>query len=165
MSKLISLDTSTTCTGMAVCVDDKLVKVEKLITPDCIDGWTKRLDWMGKTIIERVYAEKPNVIAVEAMVVGNTNTTRMLSEVVGIARSAAIMVNADFFEYNPSVWRKACLDEGEISPESLAGKKFIRDDWKNWSLERVNLRYVKTVTNDVADAVLIGVAHINSSHR
>lgn len=158
--KIISFDTSTTNTGMAVFEDDKLVKAESLITPKSITKWSDRLNWMGKAILERVLFEKPEEIVCEAMVVKNTETTKMLAEAVGMARSAAAMVNAKFYEMRPSEWRKACLDEEEPSPEKLAGIRFMRDDWKAWSVDRVCRRYLKTENDNVSDAVLIGIAHL-----
>ena len=89
-------------------------------------------------------------------------TIRMLSELIGCVRGLCLSVGAEFWTYRPSEWRRLCLDEGEESPESLAGYRFHRDDWKAWSMDRVKDRYSADISNDNAsDAVLIGIAHIN----
>lgn len=158
MTKLMSFDPSTTHTGIAVFENGVLKKTRELVTPPNIKD---RLSWMGHAIFECIQAEKPNEIACESMVVGvNPNTQKMLSEVVGVVIGSAICVEADFKEYAPTQWRKMCLDEGEPWPEALAGERFLREDWKKWSIERVCSRYLNTNNDNISDAILIGIAHL-----
>lgn len=161
-TKLVSFDTSTTHTGMAVFEDGKLIRVEELIAPPCLTDWHDRVNYMGQLIMERVKAEKPDEIAVESMVVRTDPLVfKMLTQMVGIVKSAAVEVDAEFYAYTPPQWRKYCRPECEITPGKLVGHQYRREEWKKWSLERVNRLYCKTDSDDVADAVLVGVAHLN----
>ena len=84
--KLVSLDSSTTCTGVSVFVngvykDSYIIKSDKKLKGD------EKLDQMIGLIFSTIKKEKPDVVVYESvMPVRNPQTTRMLQELTGSIR-------------------------------------------------------------------------------
>ncbi len=156
-TSMISLDTSSTSTGYALFVDGSLVDHGTFKTPKKLEG-EKKIEWMCSSIISYLKANTPDIVIVEKTAVDrNIKTLRILSEIVGCVRGASYTIQSEFWEYAPSEWRKLCTEPFESS--NVPANK--RDDWKRWSKERVKSLFALEVNDDCADAILLGLAHIN----
>lgn len=151
--RLLSLDTSTKSTGVAVFENGMLVNSYTL------DGALSanhedRLRVMIQNILWCIDAEYPNIIVVEqSIMTRNTDTFRQLSMIVGAVIASALEYSSDYYMYTPSAWRALISDEK---------KPRKREELKTWSKNKVKELYGKECkTDDEADAILIGRAYIN----
>lgn len=151
--RLLSLDTSTKSTGVAVFENGMLVNSYTL------DGALSanhedRLRVMIQNILWCIDAEYPNIIVVEqSIMTRNADTFRQLSMIVGAVIASALEYSSDYYMYTPSAWRALISDEK---------KPRKREELKTWSKNKVKELYGKECkTDDEADAILIGRAYIN----
>ena len=154
--KLVSLDSSTTCTGVSVFVngvykDSYIIKSDKKLKGD------EKLDQMIGLIFSTIKKEKPDVVVYESvMPVRNPQTTRMLQELTGSIRGYCVDHNISHYSIKPSEWRGLNVKRFHRSPN---GRK--REDLKQWSLDLVNNELgVHTESNDQSDSILIGIGYI-----
>ena len=155
-TKLISLDASTSATGVAVFVDGKYKESYVIETNKKIKG-DEKLEQMIDLIHSLIEGEKPDIVIAENIVsVRNANTTRMLQELIGAIRGHCVYRHIVYRTLRPTEWRSQIV---KISGQKPEGRK--REDQKVWSLDVVNNKFnIKTESDDEADAVCIGRAYI-----
>ncbi len=155
--KLLSMDTSSTSTGIAVFINSKYQKWSLLETDKKLKGDDK-LNQMISLIYKYINEERPGIICLElTAVTRNPRVQRMLTELIGAIRGKCIDSSIFYYDFRPSEWRKTIMENTGIKPKSRK-----RDDLKQWSLDVVNNIFnIKTDSDDVSDAILIGEHYIN----
>ena len=114
-TRLISLDTSTKCSGVATFDNCKLVDYQ-LFDFHKEKDVEKRIDMMGKELLSYLKKQKPDIIWIEHPQGQGSNVSMVgkLCEVLGIVRAYAIEKKVDYHEIMPSEWRKyAKFDQGK----------------------------------------------------
>lgn len=152
ITKLLSLDTSTTCTGYAVYLQGHYVS-SGLIKENEKNA-DERLNHMIVDIYRLIADVKPHVIVLENEVIGGSRVTVMLSKLVGAIRGWAVGHGLSYYELDPSQWRSLI---GVQSP----GIK--REEYKKIVQKYVieNIVDKDFEKDDESDAVAIGQAYIN----
>ena len=153
--KLISMDTSSTSTGVAIFVDGILSR-HFLIELKNIKNTDERIKEMIKQIYKIIEDEKPDIMVTELTVVTrNAQAQRNLTMILGAIYGKCIEKNIWYHSMRPTEWRS--LVKTDKKP---VGRK--RDDYKNWSLDVVNSTYELNIeSDDVSDAILIGQSYCN----
>lgn len=152
ITKLLALDTSTTCTGYAVYLQG--VYVSSGLIKESDKDANARLDKMIVAIYRTIKDVEPDVIVLENEVIGGSRVTVMLSKLVGAIRGWAVGHGISYYELDPAQWRSLI---GVQAP----GIK--REKYKEIVQEYV----VKNIVNkefekdDESDAIAIGQAYIN----
>ena len=150
--KMLSLDTSSSCTGYAL-YEAGILSESGSINAEGIDRESK-LDSMCREIYRLLDAMDPGTVVIEMTVVErNAMTQRVLSEIVGAVRGWAIRHEAEFVEYRPNIWRKLITGDDPIPKGRTACKE--------WSKDTVHKMYGNSFGDDECDAILIGQARIN----
>ena len=147
--KLLSLDTSTSSTGWAVYVNGEYQE-SGCIKPD---GDNKLISMVCK-LFSLIGMKNPDIIVAEEMVVTrNAKTARNLTMVLGALLGKCLDNHIDWQTLRPTEWRKL-IDSGK--------KPRKREELKEWSKQKVkDLFDIDNVSDDVSDAILIGMAYIN----
>ena len=154
MVRLVSLDTSSTKTGWAL-YENGILKESGLIDLTKSKDTELRLLNMCIEIKNLLALTLPQIVVCEMVVISNnTSTQRMLSEIVGAVRGYSLFLGAEFYEYRPTIWRKLIADKNEKIP-------IKRADCKTWAVNKVEKIYNKKCSDDEAESILIGLAHIN----
>lgn len=150
----LSLDTSSSCTGWAFFSNGKN-KQYGLIDRAKIKDSHERLKQMVKDIYMLINYYSPDCIVIETpVVVRNPAAQRLLTTIYGAVYGKCVFDDIDFADLRPSEWRKL-IDSGK--------KPRDRDGLKQWALDKANELFdVDCATDDIADALLIGQAYINS---
>ena len=153
--KLISMDTSSNSTGVAVFIDGVLSR-HFLIDLKSIKNTDERLAEMIKQIYEVIDDEKPDIIVTELTVVTrNAQAQRNLTMILGAIYGKCLEKDIWYHSFRPSEWRS--LIDTDKKPK---GRK--REDYKEWSMELVRDFYkLECVSDDISDAILIGRAYVN----
>ena len=157
MTKLLALDTSTTCTGYSVYENGELTDY------GCLDFDSSiPMDIRLEKIMNEIYAliDKLNPqIVVAEMTFANTasknnvETQKNLTLLLGAVWGKCVLTGAYFHYFRASEWRKL-VDSGK--------KPRKREELKKWSIDKVNSILKTEINNDnISDAVLIGMAYIN----
>ena len=156
ITKLLALDTSTTCTGYAVYLQGAYVS-SGLIKEKDKDANT-RLDHMIADIYRTIKEVEPDIIVLENEVIGGSRVTVMLSKLVGAIRGWAVGHGISYYELDPAQWRSLI---GVQAP----GIK--REEYKAIVQKYVieNIVDKKFEKDDESDAVAIGQAYINMFHN
>ena len=159
--KMISLDTSTSCTGVCIWSNGKYISSNIIETDKKIKG-DEKLNQMIDLIYSLLKNEHPNIIVIEQVAVTrNAVSTRMLQELTGSIRGFCIEHNIDYISLRPGEWRKAVVDKYHQKP---LGRK--REDQKVWSLDIVNNKMdIRTESDDEADAICIGQGYIEMAKK
>lgn len=153
--KLISMDTSSNSTGVAIFVDGVLSR-HFLIDLKDIKNTDKRIAAMIKEIYSLFEKEKPDIVVTELTVVTrNAQAQRNLTMILGAIYGKCLENNIWYHSFRPTEWRS--LVDTDKKP---SGRK--RDDYKEWGMEVVNDLYgIHCLTDDVSDAILIGRGYVN----
>ena len=153
--KLISMDTSSNSTGVAIFVDGVLSR-HFLIELKSIKNTDERISEMIKQIYKVIDDENPDIIVTELTVVTrNAQAQRNLTMILGAIYGKCLEKNIWYHSYRPTEWRS--LIDTDKKPN---GRK--RDDYKEWSMELVRDFYkLERVSDDISDAILIGRAYVN----
>lgn len=152
MTKLISLDTSTSCTGWCVFINGTYSKSGVIDKKKIKDG-KLRLKEMCSAILSFIAKEKPDIIVIENTVVTrNAEAQRMLTMILGVVYGYCITYDIDYYLLRPTEWRSL------ISKEKKGRK---RDELKLWSINKVKDLYGIDISDDESDAILIGTALLN----
>lgn len=153
--KLISMDTSSNSTGVAIFTDGTFSR-HFLIDLKKIKNTDDRIKEMVKQIYEIIDNENPDIIVTEMTVVTrNAQAQRNLTMILGAIYGKCIDKNIWYHSYRPTEWRS--LIDTTKKPN---GRK--REDYKKWSLDVVEEMYgVQCPTDDLSDAILLGQAYIN----
>jgi len=147
---LMGIDSSTKATGISVYTNGELTDI-KLIRAESDDSEDRI-----KNMIEQVYGSiryyNPDIIAIETPTVcRNQQTQRQLTMVFGAIYGFCVDNNIFFKAYRPSEWRKYWKDD--VMPRKRA-------ELKEWAIRKVKNKYDMEVSDDVAEAILIGGAYI-----
>ena len=153
--KLISMDTSSNMTGVAIFIDGVLSR-HFLIDRKNIKNTDERIAAMIADIYKLLDEEKPDIVVTELTVVTrNAQAQRNLTMILGAIYGKCIEKNIWYHSFRPTEWR--FLVDTNKKP---SGRK--RDDYKEWSMEVVNDLYgIHCLTDDVSDAILIGRGYVN----
>ena len=153
--KLISMDTSSTSTGVAIFIDGVLSR-HFLIDTKNIKDTEKRIEEMISRLYKVIDSEKPDIIVTELTVVTrNAQAQRNLTMILGAIYGKCVENNIWYHSFRPSEWRS--LVNTDKKPN---GRK--RESYKNWSLDVVNSTYNLNIeSDDVSDAILIGQSYCN----
>lgn len=155
--KLVSLDTSTTATGVAVW-ENGILKDYRVIKRKKETDIRPHIA-MSKEILSFLEKIKPDIIAIELTCVPHgTGTQRVLDRILGNIELWAYTHKCFYYEIRPSVWRSLVKDKGEAIPKG-------RNNKKEWSVDTVCKRYgikPETIDDNIADAILIGEAYIRT---
>ena len=153
--KLISMDTSSNSTGVAIFVDGVLSR-HFLIDLKKIKNTDERIQEMIKQIYKIIDGEKPDIVVTELTVVTrNAQAQRNLTMILGAIYGKCIENNIWYHSYRPTEWRS--LVDTDKKPK---GRK--REDYKEWSIELVRDFYkLDCYSDDICDAILIGRAYVN----
>ena len=153
--KLISMDTSSNSTGVAIFIDGVLSR-HFLIDLKNIKNTDKRIAEMVKEIYSLFEKENPDIVVTELTVVTrNAQAQRNLTMILGAIYGKCIEKNIWYHSFRPTEWRS--LIDTDRKP---SGRK--REDYKEWSMEVVKeLHGIHCLTDDVSDAILIGRAYVN----
>ena len=151
--RFISIDSSTNKTGVAYFLDGKLAEYLLLDKSDLKSNPENRFAEMANAIVNVLHRIKPHVVWIEdTWNAQNIQTTKTLSEMIGIVHGYCLANNIEFHKILPSEWRKYCgISQGKKSRKEL----------KEASIEYVRLKYNVTVGDDVADAIALGDGVLN----
>lgn len=151
--KMISLDTSTSESGVAIWENAELSTREALIKPKKENAGA---DWMIFQIINLLNNETPDIVIVEEESISrNMKTTRQLVMIIGAVKGWCIANNVFFDIYPPNIWRKLVAYEEEKIPTK-------REIAKAWAVSKVKDLYNINENNDnICEAILLGQAYIN----
>ena len=152
--KLISMDTSSNSTGVAIFVDGTLSH-HFLIDLKKIKNTEERMSEMVKQIYKIIADEEPDIIVTEMTVVTrNAQAQRNLTMILGAIYGKCIDNNIWYHSFRPTEWRS--LIDTDKKPK---GRK--REDYKEWSINVVKEKYNIEEKDDVCDAILLGRAYVN----
>ena len=147
-TRLVSLDTSTTCSGLALYVGDELVSWAKL-TPSRKLNIEDRMYTMADMIQSKLDEWLPDVVYIETPQGhgANVKLARELGMMLGVVLGWCAVHGVEFNEIAPSQWRAwAGWKQGKLT----------RPELKAMSIAEVQKRYGMEVGDDVADAINIG---------
>lgn len=155
--KMISLDTSTSESGIAIWENAKLSTRKALIKPKKENAGA---DWMMSQLFNLLNNETPDiVIAEEESISRNMNTTRQLVMIIGALKGWCMANNIFFDTYPPNIWRKLVAYEDEKIPTK-------REIAKAWAVSKVkNLYNINEDNDNICEAILIGQAYINLTQK
>lgn len=146
----MGIDSSTKNTGVSVYTNGILKRFE-LLTEDNNDS-QKRLENMIRRIYETISKYKPDIIAIETPTVcRNPQTQRQLTMIFGAIYGLSVDRDIFFKAYRPSEWRKYWKDT--VMPRKRA-------ELKEWAIQKVKNEFGLEVSDDIAEAILIGGAYI-----
>ena len=152
-TRLVSIDSSTTCTGIVLWVNGKL-KEYKTLVPKIKSPTEKRIMEMARLITETLSEWKPNIVYAETpQGKNNIKLSRMLGEVLGVVIGWCSVNDCNFNEVNPSWWRKWNFwDQGKLE----------RDDLKKLSIQKAKeIHGIESTSDDLCDAIHLGQGVIN----
>lgn len=152
--KLISMDTSSNSTGVAIFVDGVLSR-HFLIDLKKIKNTDERIEEMIKQIYKIIEEEKPDIVVTELTVVTrNAQAQRNLTMILGAIYGKCVDKNIWHANFRPTEWRS--LIDTDKKP---LGRK--RENYKQWSIDIVKEKYDIEANDDICDAILIGRAYVN----
>lgn len=148
--RLLSLDCSTKCSGLAVWDNGKYVE-SHVIDKSKIKDADERQKEMGIELWKGLDYYRPSIIYIEDTYChGNPEVQKKLNRIQGIIYAWCITHDTEFHCIMPSSWRK-------YIPEFPNGKGIKRQEQKEFSINYVTENYgFKPTTDDEADAILIG---------
>lgn len=153
MIRMVSIDSSTRCTGMAY-FQDGVLKIHDVIDLSKEKDVENRTDLMGLKIMKNLFTLSPSIVYVERpRGRNNPETLRKLTTIVGMIRGFCIYNGIYFEEITPTEWRKVLGFK--------QGKGVKRDEEKEQSIDFVRDNYgIAVKTDDESDAICIGTAMI-----
>lgn len=152
-TKFVSLDTSTTCSGMALYVNGKLESYAEL-KPSKGMEIEDRMYTMANLITGKLNDWSPDIVYIETPQGhgANVKLARNLGMMLGVVMGWCAANQVEFHEVAPSQWRSwAGWSQGKLT----------RPELKKMSIEKVNKKYGIDVGDDVADAINIGYGVLN----
>ena len=154
MNKLLSLDTSSTCSGWCVFIDGVYTQsgVINLKKEKFLDG-NSRLEKMCKELLNLLILQMPNVVVIENTFVGkNAQSQNMLTMILGVVYGYCLQNNIYYYSLRASEWRSLVSKEKHVSK---------RSELKEWSVKKVKELFNINVSDDESDAILLGVGLLN----
>lgn len=150
---ILAFDQSTVKTGWSVFKDGQLVEsgVHDVHKEKDVE---KRSAQMYEFLVWKALATLPDIIVAEEVSLQNPNVKTIveLARVQGLIQAASYSLphEARVAFYTPSKWRKAVGIQ--------TGKGIKRAELKKAAVQMVSAQYHKDVSDDEADAILIGQA-------
>lgn len=155
--KLVSLDTSSSCTGWSVFLNGKYTSSGVINLKKFKGSGQERMDEMCISIARLLDREQPDIIVVEeTAVTRNAAAQRMLTMILGFVYAWCLLRDTYFEMMKPTVWRSLISSEKK-------GRK--REELKEWSINKVMELYGIEVIDDQSDAILIGQAYVNKYQK
>lgn len=154
--KLLSLDTSTSATGIACYKNGMYFSSTVLVNDKKLKG-EEKLNEMIKMVLNYIDVEQPNIVVTEKLsVTRNFTTVSMLAELLGAIRGFCVNNRIDYYTLRPTEWRHSVQNLYSIKPN---GRK--REDQKAWALDIVNNKMnICTDSDDQAEAILLGMSYV-----
>ena len=152
ITKLISLDSSSTKTGWAIFENGILNDYGVIDLHNNRDS-ESRLHNMVQKLWDILEYHKPDIIVVEKLNVSrNLQATRLLSKIMGSIYCYYVLHdNVFYFEIQASEWR------AKLGMQSTGRK---RDEYKELSINYIKDKYDIDVSDDVSDAICAGLGYI-----
>lgn len=157
--KLLALDQSSRISGYAV-FDNEILIDCGIFTVDN-DDFGKRLVTIREKIKELIFNYKIDEIVFEDIqlqqtsarqqIVNNVSTFKVLAQVLGVVQELAQELKIPYTILHSQTWKSVLHIEGKTRPEQ-----------KKNAQEYVLTHYNKKVSQDCADAICIGCAHLFS---
>lgn len=148
--RMLSIDASTKSTGIALYINGNLQNTKLFIskTKDADD----RVDDMISQLYRYIDDVNPAIIVIETPVAvkQNIQTQLLLAQILGAVRGKCIENEICFCTYRPSEWRRRF--------DGIKPRK--RVDLKQWAIDTVSDLFNIEVSDDEAEAILIGTAYI-----
>lgn len=150
MTTMLSLDTSTTSSGVALWINGQLTKHYYVCTSKTSD--CKERDMM-KMLVQLIEQYEPDIVVCEDLnIVNNISVAKKLAALLGAIEGACILAGIHFDKMAATSWRKWVC--GNVKPPRK------RKEAKLWDIMRVQEIFRITPANDdEADAILIGEAY------
>lgn len=151
MTKMVSIDSSTRCTGIAYYQNGKLL-IHGVVDLSSEKDIEKRSDEMGLRIMKNLDTLNPSIVYVQRPCGrNNPQVLRKLTTIVGMIRGYCVYNGIYFEEISPTQWRK---DLG-----FKQGRGVSRAEEKAQSVAYVKQKYnIDVKTDDESDAICIGDA-------
>ena len=148
--RLMSLDCSTKCSGLAVWDNGKYITSHVINLSKIKDG-EERQKQMGIMLWKGLDYYSPSIVYIEDTYChGNPEVQKKLNRIQGVIFAWCITHNVEFHCIMPSAWRKHI-------PDFPNGKGIKRQEQKNFSVKYVTDKYgFIPTTDDQSDAILIG---------
>lgn len=152
--RVMGIDASTTCSGVAVIEDGKLVYHDVIDMKKNKDAEQRVMKMMGE-LGAMIMDYSPNALYIEdSWNKQNIETTKMLSNVLGAVMYVCQDIKCDFTKLLPSAWRSLT----GIKLTSKNGTKLKRDELKQEAVDRVKKVYKIDCGDDEAEAICIAEA-------
>ena len=152
MIKLLCLDQATLKSGYSVFENNALITYGFLEVDPIEKNIIERMKLMSDLIIELVESLNPSFIVFEdTQMQNNSKTFQQLSQFQGVLMQYFFKIDIGFCIVKPSEWKSCC---------GIKGRK--RVEQKQNTIEFVKDKYGFDCSEDVADAVGIGVWAINN---
>lgn len=119
-----------------------------------MDDSVSEMEVRIKNMIQKIYTliekEKPNIIVFEDVrILRNTHVTVALAEILGAIIGKCIEMNIKYESISPASWR---------TKHGIQKPGLKRDELKRLSVNKVKELYNSDVSDDEADAILIGAS-------
>lgn len=148
MKKTCGIDSSSKRTSISYFEDDKLIDYIVIDLTKMKDK-NERIDSMLLNIAKYLNKQKPDYVYQEdTWSGGNPETGNILTTILGGVRFWCITNDCIYHKIKPTVWR---------SQFGLNKFKAKREELKQKSIDYVNEKYGICVSDDEADAILIGL--------
>ena len=156
---MISLDTSSTISGWAYYEAGELISSGEINLSKEKDTEI-RIEEMVMKIFNLLSENNPDIVVTETNVVGrNARTERMLGHIVGCVKGWTLTNYKEYATLPPSEWRKAVkYANGSSCPRG-------RKEAKEWAIQTVRKIFKKDVSDNEAEAILLGYALIKKRDR
>ncbi len=152
ITKLIGLDTSSSCSGYSIFING-IYSNSGILNYKNEKNSNKRLQEMCIALLSFLDKENPDIIAIEITVVTrNAEAQRTLTIILGVVYGWCITHSCEYVGLRPAEWRSL------ISKEKKGRK---REELKKWSIYKVKELFDLECNDDQSDAILIGQALIN----
>ena len=152
---LIGIDSSTKRTGYsifrnAVLVNYGVINLEKIKDTDL------KFNSMCLDILNLLNTYKPKILVAElTSMERNAVTQRKLTMILGVIYGWCLQNDCECIFYRAKEWRS-------LISQHYSSK---REEVKKWAMDYVKEHYQIVVSDDVAEAILIGQARINECDR
>lgn len=154
--KLLAVDESSTCTGLAYFQDSDRPTWTRALTPVAGWPWLRRMVWIARTLREVLELQgvtsAPDVVAMEDAVVGAYPSTAIkVAECRGflLAHFASLWPDVRHVTISPAKARAA------VGISAFAGRAHSKDRYRQVAMY---LGLAETISEDEADAACIGLA-------
>jgi Holliday junction resolvasome RuvABC endonuclease subunit len=156
--KIAGIDPSSSCTGVALTENDKLIstdawhKPKNKSSPEClVDYFTWLQNW--------IFANEPDICVVEFLsVTRNAEAVRVISHYQALSVLVCKLRNKMVIEARVSSARKATLGKGNLSKQesyNIIKKRFPQEDWGR----------IDNGGADRADALILALAGLKLAER